>query len=148
MRTPAPIDPHGPDAPSPRAEVVPDGHQRILTAFLGACIVGAGRGAVLWAVDAASAAHVTWQATTALGMLAATAWIVRGLREHRVGIDVIALLALAGTLAVGEPFAGAVVALMKHSASAELHGVGEPEAGGASTRTVSPPSTPAERATG
>lgn len=39
-------------------------------------------------------------------------WALRRLRRGRVGVDVVALLALAGALALGELLAGAIIALM------------------------------------
>ncbi len=86
-------------------------HQAV-TALLVACLVGVGLGGVLWSTGSRSGADVVWQATTLLGLIASATWIIGGLRRHRLGVDVIALLALVGTLAVGELFAGAVVALM------------------------------------
>ena len=59
-----------------------------------------------------------WAASTSLGAAAALWWIVRSLREHRLGGDFVALLALAGALAVHEELAGAVIAVMLASGRA------------------------------
>ncbi len=59
-----------------------------------------------------------WIATTSLGAAAALWWIVAGLLEHRIGGDLIALLALCGALAVREQLAGAVIAVMLTSGRA------------------------------
>ena len=59
-----------------------------------------------------------WTASTALGAAAALWWIVRSIREHRLGGDIIALLALIGTLVVHEELAGAVIAVMLTSGRA------------------------------
>ena len=59
-----------------------------------------------------------WAASTALGAAAALWWIVRSIREHRLGGDFIALLALIGALAVHEELAGAVIAVMLTSGRA------------------------------
>jgi heavy metal translocating P-type ATPase len=40
------------------------------------------------------------------------AWVLGALRQHHAGVDLIAVLALGGTLAVGEYLAGALIALM------------------------------------
>src|SRR5487761_2305529 len=53
-----------------------------------------------------------WTAVTVLGAAAALWWILRSAREHRPGGDLIALLALGGTLVVHEELAGAVIAVM------------------------------------
>jgi len=58
------------------------------------------------------AANATWAAATAVSLLPLTAGVVRDLFHSRFGVDVIALLAMAGALAVGEFLAAAVIALM------------------------------------
>lgn len=67
--------------------------------------------AATWAGTAGVAAGI-WAATTAFGVLPAAWAVADGLRHRRFGSDVIAVLALAGTLAVGEYLAGAVIAVM------------------------------------
>ena len=58
------------------------------------------------------ASHWVWAAATAGGMFPAAWWVVDAARHRRLGADVIALLALGGTLIVGEYLAGAVIAVM------------------------------------
>ena len=59
-----------------------------------------------------------WLAVSVIG-LAFAAWAVAdSLRRRRAGVDVIALLALAGALAVGELLAGAVITVMLASGRA------------------------------
>jgi heavy metal translocating P-type ATPase len=53
-----------------------------------------------------------WIVVTLAGVGPAAWWVGQGLRQRRVGVDVVALLALLGTLAVGEYLAGAVIAAM------------------------------------
>ncbi len=53
-----------------------------------------------------------WVAGTVLGLVVSVGWVVDGLRRRQLGVDLIAVLALAGSLAVGEPFAGAVITVM------------------------------------
>ncbi|EHR61888.1 heavy metal translocating P-type ATPase [Saccharomonospora cyanea NA-134] len=53
-----------------------------------------------------------WGAATAGALVPSVARVVADLRRRRYGADLLAVLALAGTLAVGEYLAGAVVALM------------------------------------
>ncbi|MGI8334311.1 heavy metal translocating P-type ATPase [Actinomadura scrupuli] len=65
-----------------------------------------------WAVGAPAVAAVLWVAVTATACVPALWWVIDGLRHHRFGSDVIAVLALAGTLAVREYPAGAIIAVM------------------------------------
>jgi len=65
-----------------------------------------------WFAGAAPAAELLWTAGTALGLVASTGWTVAALRRHQPSVDVIAVLALAGALAVGEAFAGAMITVM------------------------------------
>lgn len=68
-------------------------------------------GGITWSFDT-TAAGALWAAATVV-MLAPTAgWVVRDLRNRRYGADLLAVLALGGTLAVGEFLAGGVIALM------------------------------------
>jgi heavy metal translocating P-type ATPase len=55
---------------------------------------------------------IVWAATTALGVVAALSWVVGAARQHRLGVDVIAVLALIGALVVQEYLAGSVIAVM------------------------------------
>lgn len=78
------------------------------------CAVG---GLLLYGVTAAqigadATAALVWTAASALGLAYSTASIAVALAHHRPSVDVIALLALAGALLVGEPLAGAVIAVM------------------------------------
>ncbi|MFY1698969.1 MULTISPECIES: heavy metal translocating P-type ATPase [unclassified Solwaraspora] len=57
-------------------------------------------------------ADATWAAATLAALVVALRWTVQSVRRRRVGVDVIAVLALIGALLAGEPLAGAVVALM------------------------------------
>ncbi|MET8311850.1 heavy metal translocating P-type ATPase [Micromonospora sp. NPDC005173] len=69
-------------------------------------------GAALWFADRRGAADLLWAGATAVALLPAITWVVRSLLHRRVGVDVIAVLALAGALGVREYLAGAVIALM------------------------------------
>lgn len=72
--------------------------------------LAAGIGARL--AGSTTAADVCWAAGTVVAVVPATAWVVAALRRGRAGVDLIAVLALVGTLAVGEYLAGALIALM------------------------------------
>ncbi len=70
----------------------------------------AGIGAMLFGLDAA--ADGLWIAATILGLVLSGAATLSAVRRRQPSVDVIALLALGGALAVGEPFAGAVISVM------------------------------------
>ena len=53
-----------------------------------------------------------WAATTALLLVPLTVSVARSLLRRDVGVDAIALVSMAGALALGEYLAGAVIALM------------------------------------
>ena len=69
-------------------------------------------GIAAWAAGARSVADAFWAATTALLLVPLTISVVRSLLRRDVGVDAIALVSMAGALALGEYLAGAVVALM------------------------------------
>jgi len=84
-------------------------------AFLAVAVVGLSIGGVLWAAGEHDAANVAWAATTIVGILPLAYSVVIDLLHRETGVDVIALLAMAGALGLGEFFAGAVIALMLSS---------------------------------
>jgi heavy metal translocating P-type ATPase len=69
-------------------------------------------GGVAWLLSAGTSASVLWVAGTVLGLAFSVSWTVAALRRHQPSVDVIAVLALVGALAVDEPFAGAMIAVM------------------------------------
>ena len=69
-------------------------------------------GGLAWLAGATTAAVWLWAAANLIGLGSAIWWVRSGVRERRVGVDVIAVLALVGTLAVAEYLAGAVIAVM------------------------------------
>jgi heavy metal translocating P-type ATPase len=75
-------------------------------------LVGVGIGLLLHAFGIDEPAHFAWAATTALLLVPLTVSVARSLWRRDVGVDAIALVSLAGALALGEYLAGAVVALM------------------------------------
>jgi heavy metal translocating P-type ATPase len=84
-------------------------------AFLGVAVVGLAVGGVLWVAGEHDAAEVAWAATTIVGILPLAYSVTIDLLHRQTGVDVIALLAMAGALALGEYLAGAVIALMLSS---------------------------------
>ena len=74
-----------------------------------ALLAGGGVAAV---AGADAVARALWVTATVLGLALSLLWTVRSFAEHRATVDVIAVLALAGALWVGEDFAGAMVTVM------------------------------------
>jgi heavy metal translocating P-type ATPase len=69
-------------------------------------------GTVAWFVRGPGPAEYAWRAVLILSLLTLAANVLASLRRGEIGVDVIALLAMAGALALGQVLAGAVVALM------------------------------------
>lgn len=69
-------------------------------------------GGVAWILGAGGTAEVTWAAASLLGLLPLCVYVVRDLLRREPGVDLIAFLAIAGALALGEYLAGAIIALM------------------------------------
>ena len=69
-------------------------------------------GGVARVLGAATTSNVLWALTTVATLIPALLTVARDLLRRRAGVDVVAALALAGSLAVGEFLAGAVIALM------------------------------------
>ena len=70
--------------------------------MLAASVGGLAAGGGLYLAGARGAADAAWLAVTVLGLGYALLTLIDSLRRRRAGVDVIALLALAGALAVGE----------------------------------------------
>jgi heavy metal translocating P-type ATPase len=82
------------------------------TLLLWISTAGLTAGGLLHLLGHSDAARVVWAATTVVGVVPATWWIVDAARHGRVGVDAIAVLALVGTLVVQEFLAGAVITVM------------------------------------
>jgi heavy metal translocating P-type ATPase len=79
---------------------------------LGTTALGLLVGAVAHGAGRANAGDVAWVVVGVLGLGLSLRTIVAGLRARRLGVDVIALLAIAGALGVHEYVAGAVITVM------------------------------------
>src|SRR5215218_1601748 len=86
--------------------------QRFARVAFALTVAGLLAGALAWLSGHPRAAGTLWAATTALVLLPLLLNILASLRRGELGVDAIALLAMAGALAFGEYLAGAVVALM------------------------------------
>ncbi|MBX9980358.1 MAG: heavy metal translocating P-type ATPase, partial [Mycobacterium gordonae] len=81
----------------------------VLTVFaVGALVVGG----AAWLAGWRAVADACWIAGTVSATGPALVWVLLALRRGRVGVDVIAVLSLVGTLLVGEYLAGALIAVM------------------------------------
>jgi len=69
-------------------------------------------GGAAWVLDASALADAVWVIGTVLGLGVSLVWTVSAVRRRQPSVDVIAVLALGGALAVGEPFAGAMITMM------------------------------------
>ncbi|WP_086869534.1 heavy metal translocating P-type ATPase [Streptomyces viridochromogenes] len=69
-------------------------------------------GGIAWLVGAGGLADLLWGLGTVSAVVPAVGWVLSALRRGHAGVDVIAVLALGGTLAVGEYLAGALIGLM------------------------------------
>lgn len=80
--------------------------------LLSACVVGLSGGGGTWFLGHHVLAEALWAATAGLALIPITAALIRSLRRHSAGVDVIALLAIVGALVLREYLAGAVIGLM------------------------------------
>ncbi len=69
-------------------------------------------GGLAWLLSAPSAARTLWVLGNVLGLFVSVLWTFQAIRRRQVSVDIIAVLALAGALAVDEPFAGAMITVM------------------------------------
>jgi heavy metal translocating P-type ATPase len=95
-----------------------DGSRDLSRVWLVSAIIGLASGGVLWLLDLPDAANVAWAITTAVALISLLRDVVVGLLQRQPGVDVIALLAMGGSLALEEYLAGAVIALMLASGDA------------------------------
>jgi heavy metal translocating P-type ATPase len=69
-------------------------------------------GGVAWFGSAQTPANVAWFIGAVLGLGFSTWTTIAAVKRRRASVDIIAVLALAGALAVNEPFAGAMITVM------------------------------------
>jgi heavy metal translocating P-type ATPase len=75
-------------------------------------------GGILWLLDEPGWADVAWGVGAAVVLVPLTIQTLRSLRHGDVGVDAIALIAIAGALILGEQLAAAIVALMMSGGAA------------------------------
>ena len=81
-------------------------------------VAGLAAGGLAWAVGAHGVADACWLVSAGFGIVYALWSAADSLRRGRLGVDVIALLALAGAVAVRELLAAAVISVMLASGGA------------------------------
>lgn len=81
-------------------------------ALVAATVAALGAGGIAWLLGARGTAELCWAAGTLIAIAPAVAWVLVALRHGRLGVDLIAVLSLGGTLLVGEHLAGALIAVM------------------------------------
>lgn len=84
----------------------------------GIALVSVVAGGVLWLLGARGAADMAWGVGAAIVLVPLTLDTARSLLRGDVGVDAIALVAIAGALLLGEQLAGAIVALMMSGGAA------------------------------
>src|SRR5690242_8567324 len=80
----------------------------ILFAVLGTVVTGG----VLWLAGAHQLADLAWAIAVTAALLPLSISVARDLWQRETGVDLIALLAMAGSLILGQFLAGAVIGLM------------------------------------
>jgi len=80
--------------------------------LLGVTVTALIAGGVAWLSGAPNVADACWAAGTVAAMIPATWWVIAEFRKGRFGVDVLAVISLAGALAVREYLAGALIAVM------------------------------------
>jgi heavy metal translocating P-type ATPase len=91
-------------------------HPKVLA--LEAALLGLAAGLVMRGFDAQTASRLTFAVVTGLVLLFAAASVGRRLLRRELGVDVIAILAMAGALLLGQYLAGAIIAVMLTGGSA------------------------------
>lgn len=80
--------------------------------LLGIALGGLVLGAAFYGLGMPGATTWAWAGATAVSLVATSAASARRLRHGEAGVDVIAILAMAGALALGENLAGVLIAVM------------------------------------
>ncbi|MEO6124142.1 MAG: heavy metal translocating P-type ATPase [Ilumatobacteraceae bacterium] len=79
---------------------------------LTAAMIGLVSGGLGWIIGLHRLSDGLWIATSAIGIALSVVWVVQAAAHRRIGVDLIALAAIVGTLFVGEYVAGALITVM------------------------------------
>jgi heavy metal translocating P-type ATPase len=88
---------------------IPSLVQALLLVFTTSALVAGG---AAWLAGSTEIADAFWVTGTVVALGPGLGWVLAGLRGGRVGVDVIAVLSLIGTIVVGEYVAGALIGVM------------------------------------
>jgi len=80
--------------------------------LLALALAGLAAGGILHVTYAGDVAHWAWAAATAFVLIPTLVSVIKGLVRRATGVDLIAVLAMVGALALGEYLAGAIIAVM------------------------------------
>ena len=86
--------------------------QRLTRPIVAVVVAGIAAGGVAWLAGRHGLAGGLWATTTAVALLPLVVQVMMSVLRGEIGVDIIALLAMGGALALGQYLAGAVVALM------------------------------------
>jgi heavy metal translocating P-type ATPase len=86
--------------------------QAVIRVLLATTLAALVAGGAAWLIGSREVADICWAAGTLVAIVPAMWWVVAALRRGRVGADIIAVLALVGTLAIHEYLAGALIGVM------------------------------------
>src|SRR5207245_361239 len=111
-----PVEALMPCAPAPPGRIVfqaaMEADSRITRAAAAISLLGLVAGVAAWILGSGELAAAAWSAIAALAIPLVGLSLIAGLRQRRLGVDVIALLALGGALLYRQPLAGALIATM------------------------------------
>lgn len=80
--------------------------------LLTAVVVLTAAGIVFARFSRSGLADAAWLVAAGVGTVSATWWVLDAARHGRLGVDVVAIMAIVGAVLIGEPFAAAVIAVM------------------------------------
>ena len=86
--------------------------QRLTVLVLAVALAGLGLGGALHAASVGGAGNATWVVVAGVGVALSLYSMIESLRHGRLGVDVIALLALVGAVAVREYLAAGIISVM------------------------------------
>ena len=100
------------DVPTPEPSRWERWRRAVEPALLGLTLTALVVGGLAWLSGAPGVADSCWIAGTVLAIVPSVWWVVAAMRRGRIGVDLIAVLSLLGTLLVDEYLAGALIAVM------------------------------------
>lgn len=90
----------------------PELRERLEKLLLLVALLGLLVGGIAWGLGQGTIAAWAWGIVTAIVLARTSALVLKGFLNRELGVDLIAVLAMAGSLALGEWLAGAIIAVM------------------------------------